>query len=521
MNLKRTESSIKNLIVAFGGQFVGLLISVVTRVIFVKFLSSEYLGLNGLFTNILTMLSLVELGIGPAMAYALYEPLAKNQTEKIKSLMWLYKKAYIVIGVAVLGIGAALIPALPFIITDMPENIPHINLIYMLFVANTAVSYFYSYKRSLIISDQKRYIATIYRYGFYIALNVFQIIVLAITGNYILFLVCQILFTWLENFFVSRKADKMYPYLKEKNVEKLDQESLTSIKKNVYAMVFHKVFGGISTGAIDGLIITRFVNLVAVGIYSNYQLVTQAIHTVLSQIYNSIIASVGNLGATGDYGKMTSIFNKTNFVTFWLYGFCSISLMALFEPFVRLFFGSEYLFTQWEVLAIVIQFYLTGMRKSVLAFRDATGAYWYDRYKPIFELAFKLIFSILLAIKFGVIGVFIGTSISILLTGFWVEPYVLYKHVLHAKLSGYFVRYAGYTLLTIVTGLITLWICSFFSAESWLGLILRGIVCLIIPNAIFTLIFFRTEDFRYFIDLVRSLFAKFKQRGKQKAQERL
>ena len=119
------------------------------------------------------------------------------------------------------------------------------------------------------------------------------------------------------------------------------------------------------------------------------------------------------------------------------------------------------------------------------------------------------------------IGVFIGTSISILLTGFWVEPYVLYKHVLHAKLSGYFIRYVGYTLLTIVAGFITLWICSFFSAESWLGLILRGIVCLIIPNAIFTLIFCRTEDFRYFIDLVRSLFAKFKQRGKQKAQERL
>lgn len=512
--MNRTESSFKNLIVAFGGQFIGLIISVVTRVIFVKFLSSEYLGLNGLFTNILTMLSLVELGIGPAMAYALYEPLAKHNTEKIKSLMWLYKKAYIVIGIAVLVIGAALIPALPFIITDMPD-IPYINLIYMLFVANTAVSYFYSYKRSLIISDQKRYIATIYRYGFYIALNIFQIIVLAVTGNYILFLVSQILFTWLENFFVSRKADKMYPYLREKNIEKLDEESLASIKKNVYAMVFHKVFGGIATGAVDGLIITRFVNLIAVGIYSNYQLVTQALHTVLSQLYNSIIASVGNLGATGDYAKMTSIFNKTNFVTFWTYGFCSISLMVLFEPFIQLFFGAEYLFTQWEVLAIVIQFYLTGMRKSVLAFRDATGAYWYDRYKPIFELAFKLIFSILLAIKFGVIGVFIGTSISILLTGFWVEPYVLYKHVLHAKLSSYFIRYAGYTALTVAAGFVTYWLAMLIPMGGWAGLILRGILCIVVPNAIFVLVFHRSEDFQYFTGMARSLFSKIRKRKKK------
>lgn len=507
--MKRTESSVKNLMFAFGGQFVGLIVSYVARIFFIQFLNSEYLGLNGLFTNILTMLSLVEVGIGPAMSFSLYKPLAQKNTELIKSLMRLYKKAYIVVGILVLTLGAGITPLLPYIISDMPD-IPEINLIYLLFVVNTAVSYFYSYKRSLIISDQQRYIATIYRYGFYIALNVFQIILLAVTKNYILYLLAQILFTWLENFFVSLKANRMYPYLKEKRVEKLSEEVLTDIKRNVFAMVFHKI-GGVIISAVDSVIISKMVGLVAVGIYSNYQLIIQAIHTVLSQLYNSIIASIGNLSATEGSKKMESILDKTLFVTFWIYGFCSIALFVLLQPFIGLSFGNEFMFSMPIVISIIIQFYFTGIRKAVLAFRDATGAYWYDRYKPLFEVAIKLIVSIWLAKEFGVAGVMYGTVIAFLLTGFWVEPYVLYKYILHSKLSSYFKQFALYTLIIIATGAITFGVCLLIPGSSWLGLIFRGIVCCILPNLIFFLLSFKTENFQYFKGLLVSMLHKLKQ----------
>ena len=222
----RTISSILNLIVAFGGQFIGIIISFVARIIFLQILNAEYLGINGLFTNILTILSLAELGIGSAMNFSLYKPLAEKNKEKIKSLMYLYQKAYRIIGIIILTLGIAITPLLPYFINEMPSIPENIYFIYVLFVVNTGISYFFSYKRALIISDQKRYIATFYRYGFYFLLNLAQIICLVVTKNYILFLVLQIIFTLLENIFVSMKADKMYPYLKEKNVGKLLKEFL-------------------------------------------------------------------------------------------------------------------------------------------------------------------------------------------------------------------------------------------------------------------------------------------------------
>lgn len=204
----RSKSSAKNLVVALIGQAFGLIISFIARIIFVKFLSDEYLGLNGLFTNLLTMLSLVELGVGSALVYSLYKPLADGDNEKVKSLMDLYRKAYNIIGGVVLIIGILFIPFYRYLISEVP-SISHLDFIYILFVLNTAISYFYSYKRSLIICDQKRYIATIYRYVFYFLLNVFQIIVLFLTHNYILYLITQVVFTWLENICISIKADRM------------------------------------------------------------------------------------------------------------------------------------------------------------------------------------------------------------------------------------------------------------------------------------------------------------------------
>ena len=213
--MERTKSSIKNLIYAFTGQGAGIIISVLARLVFVKVLTAEYLGLNGLFSNILSMLSLVELGVGPAMTFSLYKPLAEKNAEKIKSLMNLYKNTYRVIGCVMLIIGISITPFLPYLIDEMPD-ISNINVIYIFFVINTSISYFYSYKRSLIISDQKRYLATLYRYACYFILNVIQIVVLIITKNYELYLIAQILMTFTENVIVSKKADKLYPYLREK-----------------------------------------------------------------------------------------------------------------------------------------------------------------------------------------------------------------------------------------------------------------------------------------------------------------
>lgn len=501
--MSRSKKSIKNLIFAIIGQGLGLLISFVARIIFIRVLGSDYLGLNGLFTNILTVLSLAELGVGEAITYSLYKPLAQKDTYKCQMLMELYKKIYIVIGIFVFVVGVAITPLLPIFIKDMPD-ISNINLIYILFVINTSISYFFSYKRNLIIADQNRYIATLYRYSFYFLLNVVQIVYLLIAKEYIGFLILQIISTFLENVLISVKADRMYPFLKNDRHIKLDSETKKEITKNTRAMMMHKI-GTVIVNSTDNILLSSFVGLNAVGIYSNYYLVINALHTVLGQIFSSITASVGNLCASEGKEKQYDIFEKIYFIDFWIYSFSAICIFCLLNSFIKWWIGSEYLFTMDIVIVLVINYYITGMRKSVLTFREAAGLFYKDRWKPVFESIVNLVVSILLALKCGTLGVFLGTFISSVSVCVWVEPYILYKYGFKRKLREYFSEYFKYLFITIILAIICYALCSLIKLSGILEIMTKLMVCIIIPNLVLFLIYKRDEKFVYLIDLIKKL----------------
>lgn len=504
--MNRSKNSAKNLVTALIGQAFGLAISFIARIIFIKFLSDEYLGLNGLFTNLLTMLSLVELGVGSAMTFSLYKPLADNNKEKIKSLMSLYKRAYNVIGGIVLIIGVLFIPFYRYLISEIP-NISYLDIIYILFVLNTAVSYFYSYKRSLIICDQKRYIATIYRYGFYFILNVVQIFILFLTHNYILFLICQVLFTWIENICVSNRANKMYPYLKDKNIKPVEEKELNGIKKNVKAMLFHKI-GGVIVNSTDNILISKFIGLIAVGIYSNYFLITSALETIIGQFFNAIVASVGNLGASENHKKVKETFETTFFLNYIIYGVISICLLILINPLIEIWLGKKYLFNFNIILVICICFYLKGIRKACLTYKDALGLFWYDRYKPIIESIINLVVSIILGIKFGVVGIFVGTIISTVTTSLWVEPYVLYKYYFKENVIDYFIRFTKYTVGIIITYLIVFNLIKIIAFTGIIGLIVKAIVTFVISLVLLVLYFIKSSELKHTKKIINNIFKK-------------
>jgi O-antigen/teichoic acid export membrane protein len=502
--MSRTRSSVVNFLTAVIGQIFGFLASFIARIVFVKILGSEYLGLNGLFTNILTVLSLAELGVGSAITYSLYEPLAKNDYEKCKSLMKLYKYIYLVIGTFIFVAGICISPFLLIFIKEMP-NIDNLNIIFILFVVNTAISYFYSYKRNLIIADQNRYIATIYRYAFYFALNVAQIVFLIITKNYFVYLILQIISNFLENYFISKKADKMYPFLSDKNVEKLDKESINDIKKNTKAMMMHKI-GGTVVSSTDNIILSKFVGLEAVGLYSNYYMVIYALNLFFTQLYNSLTPSVGNLWATSTTNKRVDIFKKIDFLTFWVYSFSSICLLYLFNSFIKIWVGKEYLFDFNVVLILTINFYITGMRKSVLTFRDATGLFYRDRWKSIVEALINLVVSIVLAINFGTFGVFLGTFISSITTSVWVEPFILFKDGFKIKTSLYFKTYFKRLMITIIICIITFIPIKFIVVSNiYLSFIVKLIICLLLPNLILYIMYRNSDEFKYFYDKFGSI----------------
>jgi len=498
----RTEKSIKNLFFSLIGQTFAILISFVSRYFFVRLLATEYLGLNGLFTNILTILSFVELGIGPALTFALYEPLKNKDKEKIKSLMYVFKKSYIYIGTIIIILGILLTPFIKLLISDLP-SIKNLHLIYILFVINSGVSYFGSYKKTLLTSDQKGYKVSMMHYICFFLMNVFQILVLFFTKNFILYLIIQIIFTILENVVSSIFVNKEYCYIKE-NAKPLDMKTKSILKKNILAMIIHK-FGSIIVTATDNLLLSKYIGLTAVAIYSNYYLIINNVHKVLKQLFNSVIASVGNLGAEHNNNKLLNVFNNINFVNILLHSIISIYLLVLFQDFIQIWVGKNFLFDYKIVIVLVLCFYFTGLRNSVLLFKDALGLYWQDRFKAFFEAIINLIVSILLVLKFGVIGVFLGTLISTLTTCFWIEPYVLYKHGFKKSSISYFSRVLKSTLVSIFIFLVTIYICNFIKFSPLINLILKFFVCSLIMFFTYFILYKDNEEIKYFKNIVNNI----------------
>lgn len=504
--LTRTDKSIKNVKYAIVGQFFCIIVNLISRFVFVKTLSIEFLGLSGLFTNILTIFSLTELGVGTAMSYQLYKPLADNDTKKIKVLMELYKKIYLVISAVILILGVLCIPLYPYLINEVP-NIENLNLIYSLFVLNTAVSYWFSYKRILVNADQKQYVTTYYKYLFYFILNVFQICVLLLFKNYLLFLVTQISTTFLENIFLSIKVNKLYPFLRGKTTQTVSKDFFKDMMVNVKYVFFHK-FGGVVLNSTDNIVISKVLGLGFVAIYSNYMLIINALNAVISQLFNSIIASIGNLNVTSGKKAMTRVFDRLFFLSFWLHIVCSICLICLFNPFIELWLGSSYVVSIYVVFALAFNFYLFGMRKPAMAFREATGNYYSDRFSPIIEAVLNIFFSIILSKYIGLTGVVIGTIISCVCTNLWWEPLVICRKSLNKTIFEYFSVYLKYTFCGIVIAFLTISLTNLLPNSNIMMFIVKAGLSFVLPNLLLIFLFYKNEYFKFYKNLIFDKFLK-------------
>lgn len=498
----RTTNVIRNIVGGVGGQLFTSILQFVCRTIFIRILGATYLGVNGLFANILSMLSLAELGIGPAIVFCMYKPIAQNDEEKIAKLMNFYKSAYRMVALVVLLIGLLLTPFLEFFIKDT-SSIENIRLIFILILMNTVVSYLYAYKGSMLNADQKAYIVVIIRNIFAVVQNILQMIILFITGNFLVYLIVQIITTFAANVFQANYVDRKYPFLKKYGKAKLDVAEKKDIIKRVRGMMLHKV-GGFVLNSTDNLVISKFVGIVAVGIYSNYLMIINLVKTYVTQITGSVSASVGNLLANEDKNKAYGIFNSMLMAYFWMYGFCFISFWVIFQPFMVWWLGDAFLMKRSILFVVLINLYLNGFQECSNTFINATGLFWETRYKPVAECIINLVISIFLAWKIGLAGVFIGTTVSFLCT-FWVNPLLLYKKVFNKKLSIYLVKFSGYTFLAIGTAIgLDLLTMLFPTIPVFYEIIIRICMCAVIPNALFCIIFWRTKGFNYFKQIIKS-----------------
>ena len=493
--MSRVDNVVKNMKFAILCQGVMGVVNFGVRRVFAIVLEQNYLGLSGLFTDILSMLSLAELGFGTSILFSLYKPVAEGDTEKIKSLMALYRKAYRIIGLVVLGSGLALTPFLDWFVKEMPEGIPHIQWIYVLNVVNSALSYFFIYKATLLFACQQKYVEMLVTTVVKTAAGLVQIGALLLTGSYFLYLAVMLCATLVQNAAISLETDRRYPYLRERNVRPLEQEDKRVIFRNVAAMVFHK-FGDVAVFSTDSILMAKFISVAAVGLYSNYMLIRRTLVMVIDMLFSAITAGLGNLNASEAVERKRLAFRHVNFFSAWLFGWMSICLLWLYNPFIELWLGAGYLFPMEIVALIVFNFYLSCMRIPVGAAKNAMGLFWNDRYKPVAEVAVNLIASVLLARHMGIAGVLLGTTLSTVLVPFWIEPLVLYRRGLEQGAGEYFLRYLLYLAVTAASGGLTGILCAWAPAGA-AGFAAKMLACGTVPHLVYLAAYWRTEDFRY------------------------
>ena len=496
----RTENSIRNSYTSMITQVLTVLMDFAVKTIFIYVLGNEYLGINGLFSNIITLLSLADLGIGMAIPYSLYKPLADKNTKKIKSLMKYYSKIYSSIGLVVLLIGLSITPFLPLIIKDMPD-IPHLYLIYMMFVTHSALSYLFVYKRFLIESDQKGYIISKITFTCSFLLNVVRVILLLLTKNFVIYLACSIVFVIIQNIWYSKKADKLYPYLKEKNTQKIDKKEVKDINKNIKSLFIYKIGSVIANGT-DNIIISKFIGLIAVGLYSNYLLIINSVNNIVAQIFNAITSSIGNLVAT-DNNKSKTIYEKLSFFNFYIFSLCGICIFILINPFINLWIGKDYILSNFVAFLLAINFYISGMQSVTNSFRTAYGLFYIAKFRPIIMVILNIIISLILVKPLGIAGVILGTIISKVITIVWLDPYIVYKHGFKENPISYYTKYIYYLLITIISSFILHIISTYIVVNNIIMFILLGIIVFVIYNLVIVILFHKTDEFKFFYDKLK------------------
>ena len=438
--------------------------------------------------------------------------MAEQNEADIKKIVKFYKKVYHVIAIVVLIIGIILLPVIPSIVGDV-SIADNIRVLFFVYLLNTVFSYLLTYKRSILYADQKNYITMIIDTIFVALKTLSQIIVIYILKSYLAYLIVQIVFTIVENIFINCVVNKKYKYVKDlSNVEDVSTELKGDIKTKVKGLLFHKIGTFVVLGT-DNIIIsmTKGLGVISVGMYTNYNMIINQVKNLFSNIIQSLTASIGNLLLEDDKFKARNIYKSILLVNSWLFCFGAISIYCLIEPFVTIWIGNKYILSKFVLIVLIVNLYLQGVRSTSQLFKDAGGIFYEDRFIPLLESLINLIASIILVKIFGLAGVFLGTIVSTMLLFLYSYPKYVYKLILHGSYNEYLKIHLFHFVISLVICLITGYISSFINMNNaCLDLLLRGIVCLIIPNIMYLLCVIKLPEFQIYKDKIEVLLKKYR-----------
>ena len=498
MRIERTKNTVRNILTGSVNRVINIILPFFSRTVILYVLGTKYLGLSSLFGSILSFLSLSELGLGTAMVYSMYKPIAQNDKKTLCALLNLYKKLYRIIGCVVLGLGLSLIPFLRQLINDeIPAGI-NLHLLYLIYLLNAVLSYWlFAYKNALLQAHQRNDVNN----------NISSVIVplsyavmlgsLWLTKNYYAYVIWQPVFTVLTNLLRSWYVDRNFSELKPEG--EISTELRKSITKKVAALIGTKL-NTVVLNAADNLVMSAFLGLTVIAIYGNYYMIMSSIIGMLGIVYSSMTAGLGNSLQTESLEKNYADFLKLSFMNAWLVGWCTVCLVCLYQPFMLIWTGEELMFPMYVVLEIGLYFFIYQIRKIPVVYKDAAGIWWEDRFRPYVCMVTNVVLNIVLVQVIGISGIILSTVFSLCISIPW-ENYTIFKYVFHCSSREYCGKMAAYTASMAVGGLGCFWLCAFFG-EGIPGLFLRGVVCVIVPNVVFVLLNCRRQEFRDAMGLV-------------------
>ena len=508
----RTRNSALNLAVNVFYQIAVLFIAFFTRRVFIKNLGIDYLGISGLFTNILELFALAELGIGTAMSFSMYKHLADGNKKKLQELNTYYKKMYNRIALIILLVGLALLPFLKYII-NLKENIPNVEIYYLINLLSSVFSYLFVYKTTIVGADQNGYRLKAVSISIEITKSVLQILAIVVLKSYLWYLLVQIICTVTYNIISSKLAEKWYPFIKED--AELPKKEKKELWDNIKSMFCYKMGNSVMNHT-DNILTSILVSTTTVGLFSNYTMIYIKISSFINIIFGSITASVGNLNVTSTATEKYRRYKVLELMSYFLFAVAGIGIWFIAdEVVIAMSATTEYLLDRSILVVIIINYYIMGLLNPNCVFRQTSGLFKVAKYSMVVCCILNIVFSIIFGKIWGLFGIILGSIVSRLLTNVWYEPYVLYKKFFDKNPMEYYIR-EGLRILIVLaiimllTPLINL--VDFYNLYLRIGV--KFIICLTIPTMILILINWRSEEFQYLLDKVKFIFKSYKDKLK-------
>ncbi|MBO4638356.1 MAG: hypothetical protein J5710_01225 [Treponema sp.] len=492
MKFNRIKNARRNIIFGVLNKIVMLVFPFIIRMVMIRILGAEYLGLGSLFHSILHVLNITELGFSSAVVYSMYKPIAENDTDTLCAILNFYRKVYCCIGIIIAIIGGLLLPFLPKLINgEYPSDI-NIFILYLIYLSATVVSYIlFAYKNSLISAYQRSDIISnintivhVFSYGI-------QLVILILTKNYYLYAIILVVAAIIQNIFTEISSRRLFPTIFCKG--KLKIEIKNEIKEKVKGLFINKLCQ-VSRNSFDSIFVSAFLGLTQTAIYNNYYYIMSSVIAMLGIISPSILAGVGNSIVTETQQKNYSDMKKFNFIYMWLSGWCTVCLVCLYQPFTEMVFGKEMLFPFSVVVLFCVYFYALKMGDIRCVYSDAKGLWWENRYRAIIEAILNILLNFFLGKVWGIYGIIIATIISIFFINFIWGSTIIYKYYFtEIKISEYYLLHLLYALITLIACIVTGYLCYILPLERLLGFIVKIMICLVIPNLLFYLFYRRTS----------------------------